>query len=65
MNNLKPAAFLVQTSDGVLHTYWNRDILMMDLKIRRDEAVRVYSYEDGLLPKYLPVSLEKLREGAA
>lgn len=47
--------YLVQTADGMIHGYWNVDILQADLMLNKNEPVHVYELIPGIKVRYMPI----------
>ena len=69
MSNQIPTWF-VQTEDGTLYAYCNKDVLLCDLSIHKDDSIKIFQryeagfiekYEDGFIEKYVPISESDLR----
>jgi hypothetical protein len=54
--------YLVQTSDGVLHAYFNAEILRIDLSVNKGESVKLFErvVEMGRI-SYVPITIEQVR----
>ncbi len=56
--------YLVQDSDGILHSYWRLDLLLCDLaSSRRDgiEAAGLWQMAHGMTTRYMPTTYDTLR----
>jgi hypothetical protein len=59
---MKEPTYFVQTSDGVLHAYWNVHLLLCDLHLNKGEAVKLYALKPGIKMQYAPTTMEALTE---
>jgi hypothetical protein len=57
--------YLIQTADGVLHSYWNGIVLRIHLRENRGESVKLFRLCSSLGRTYYePVSVERFLEAA-
>jgi hypothetical protein len=57
------ANYLVQTVDGVLHCYWDKDLLRIDLREQPiDDVVTIFRLRTSFKPIYIPVTREEVLE---
>lgn len=58
--------YLVQLPNGTLYAYWHLDNLLCSIGEHANEPFRIFRRADaGVIVRYLPVSVEELRKGAA
>lgn len=55
---MKEPRFLVQSSDGILHGYWDPLILRCDIRTNKGEEIRLFERVPGILVRYQPISIE-------
>jgi hypothetical protein len=53
---MKEPNYLVQTSDGVLHGYFDKVLLRIDLRVNGAEGVKLFALQPGWVVRYAPVT---------
>jgi hypothetical protein len=59
---MREPEYFVQTADRVLHAYWSRDILLINLRENRGEEVTILKRISGIPLRYAVVTEAELRE---
>jgi len=60
MNDLP--RWFIQTQDGVLHAYWDRSILLIDISRNKGEPVTILQLRRGIRDLYAPITEAEMRQ---